>query len=254
MLEGISILPRGIGDGVQFTSLPENYFRATGKMLVDVSRPWYFDYNPYVIRDDDAKPSRVTELWNFGHKNKFEWPKLNNRSPAVYFSNAEIWAGVFNVPAILNRPRLYRFEDFPFTERHLILFQTHGKSHGEMPDHVIDHVVKKYGNTGRLYHIGLPDRPNIGIPKIETETLWDLARIISQARMLIGLDSGPAWIGACYPDLIVKKLRMRPSPDVLKSWVPLAMDNVHAHWDDRSQQIFNPTEDDIGFTMSYKRL
>jgi hypothetical protein len=254
MMQGITVLPRGIGDGVQFSSLPENYFRATGEKLIDISRPWFFDHNPYVIRDESAVPSKVTELWNFGHKNKYPWPTIKGRAQAVYVSNAEIHAAVFGVPVVLNRPRLYRYEDFPFSERHLILFQTHGKSHGELPDYIIEHVKEKYGRSGRLYHIGLPDRPNIGIPKIETETLWDLARLISQARMVIGPDSGPTWIAACFPDVITKKVRMRPSPDVLKDWVPLAQDNIHSFWDDRCQQIFNPTEDDIGFTMSYKKI
>jgi hypothetical protein len=49
---GISVNPKiGIGDGIQFSSVPENYFIATGKKLYDVSKPWFFDHNPYVTRE-----------------------------------------------------------------------------------------------------------------------------------------------------------------------------------------------------------
>lgn len=240
----------GVGDRIQFTSLPENYFRATGKKLVDVSRSWIFDHNPFVDRENKAE--KTTELWNFGPR-QYEWPRPRK---GVYQSNAEIWARAFGVAPTLIRPRLYKFEEFPFEKRELILFQTHGKSHGVMPDHVIDHVIKKYKPTNRLYHIGLPNTPDYGIPKISTPTLWDLAEIISQARMLIGPDSGPAWIAACYPDVIVKKVRLRNvhGSKPFDEWVPLEIDNHHSHWDDRAFMVHNKFEDDIGFTMSYRKL
>ncbi len=252
---GISIKPYiGVGDALQFSSLPENYFRAKGEKLFDVSRPWFFDYNPYVCRDDKETPTLVRELWNFGPHQKYEWPKLRTRPTNVYLSNAEIWAMVLNVPTIkLNRPRLYRYEDFPYQNREMILLHTHGRSHGTMPDHVIEHVLRKYGPTRKLYHIGV-DCPDLGITRIKTNTLWDLANVISRAKMVIGMDSGPAWVASCYPDVVVKKLRAKPSVDVLKDWVPLEMANIHAHWDDRSQQIFNVSEYDVGFTSSYRKI
>lgn len=248
---GISIRKTvGVGDAVQFTSVPENYFRATGKVLLDTKDWWVFDFNPYVYRDRGNRygitPEKTVELWQFEHH---PCP----REEGVFLSNAEHHAALMNVPVVLNRPRLYRYEDFPFHKRETILFQTHGKSHGKMPDHVIDHVLKKY-KGGNLFHIGLPSDPDIGIPKIETPDLWSLAKVISESRMLIGMDSGPSWIAACYPDVIVKKLRAYPEAPGFKTWVPLQANNIHSHWDDRMFQIFNPTEDDIGFTWSFKRI
>lgn len=250
---GVSIKPTiGIGDAIQFSSLPENYFRATGLRLVDVSRPWFFDFNPYVTRDPKDVPTKTTEMWNFS-PTQYEWPKI--RKQGVYLSNAEIWAAVYGVEQIvLNRPRLYRFEDFPFNLRDKILLHSHGRSHGAMPDHVIQHVLSKYRYTGQLYHIGLPSDPDLGIPKIITNTLWELAAVIAQAQMLICVDSGPSWVAACYPDVIIKKLRTKPSTDVIKDWVPLSIDNIHSYWDDRCHQIFNVSEDDIGFTSSYRKI
>lgn len=240
----------GVGDALQFSSLPENYYRATGKKLLDVSKPWFFDHNPYVTRTVSFVPSKTLQLWNFGHADKYEWPRPRAE---VYLSNAEIHAAVLGVPVVLNRPRLYKYEDTPFEKRSAILLQTRGISHGTMPKHVIDHVVKKYKPTGRLYHIGTPN-PEVNLPQITTPTLWDLARVISEASLFIGVDSGPGWIAACYPDVTLKILRTKPTPDIFKSWVPLQIQNIHSHWDDRCRQVFNPSEDDCGFTYSYRRL
>lgn len=259
---GISVKPTiGIGDGLQFSSLPENYYRATGKKLFDLSRPWFFDRNPYVVRDA-AEPLQVhidqtIELWNFS-PSSYQWPDPRlPHEPKVYLSNAEIWAGVLRVPVVLNRPRLYQYEDFPFSQREKILLHTSGMSHGEMPKHIVEHIIKKYAGTGQLFQVG-PKGPYAlewGLPRLETPTLWDFAELVSKARMFIGMDSGPSWIASCYHDVVVKKLRVKPNPpEEFSGWVPLKIHNIHSHWDDRIHQTFNVTDRDIGFTYSYKRL
>lgn len=243
----------GIGDGVQFTSLPENFFKRTGKKLIDVTCPWYLDYNPYIIRDPNIIPKKAHELWNYPRQ--YEWPKPRQ---SVYMSNAEIHCSVLGIqdPCLI-RPRLYRFEDFPFNKRETILFHPFGRSHGALPDYVIDHVIKKYNNDNYdLYQIGLESDPDIGIQRAITPTLWDLAELISKCRMLIGVDSGPSWIGICYPDVIVKKVRTKFQFGYCepKDWVPLDVYNEHSYWDDRAFQIFNTFEEDVGFTQSYQKL
>lgn len=253
-MKAIKIRKVGIGDGVQFTSLPENYYRATGKKLVDISRPWYFDFNPYIDRETDISTINekdITELWNY--PKLYEWPKIRE---SVYLSNAEIHAGVMGVrnPKLI-RPRLYRYEEYPFAKRDTILLQTHGKSHGVMPDHIIEHVLKKYRGTN-IYHIGLESDPNIGIPKISTPDLWELTRIIAQSKMLIGMDSGPSWIAAAYPDIVIKKVRAQFQYGYCepRDWVPLDVQNHHSFWDDRMFSIHNTSGDDMGFTQSYKNI
>lgn len=253
-MKAIKIRQVGIGDGVQFTSLSENYYRTFGRKLIDISRPWYFDYNPYVDRITqiaDVNEKDQIELWNY--PKKYEWPRVRD---SVYLSNAEIHASLFNIkhPKLI-RPRLYRFEDFKFNDREMILFHPFGKSHGAMPEHVIDHVLKKY-RSDHLYQIGLSTEPDIGIKRIKTETMWDLAEIISKSRMLIGIDSGPSWIACCYPDVVVKRVRVKFQYGYCEpnEWVPLDVKNPHSFWDDRAAQIFNTSDEDIGFTQSYKRL
>lgn len=244
----------GVGDKIQFSSLPENYFRATGEKLIDVSKCWMFDHNPFVVRDQE--PVETFELWNFPQIRPWSNPRVYTTDPAVYLSNAEVIASAFNIPVVLNRPRLYRFENFPFEKREKILFHPVGKSHGQLPNHVIDHVIKKYKPTGRLHQIGMPGDLDLGLPRIETKTLWELAEVISQARMFIGADSGPSWIAACYPDVVAKKVRTRKvhGQKDFHEWVPLEIANIHSHWDDRVFQIHNPTEDDRGAFPSYRRL
>lgn len=245
---GISIKPTiGVGDAVQFSSVPENYFAHTGQMLIDVSKPWFFDYNPYVIRDPVLPPTKVTEMWN--HNSPL--PKARN---FVFTSMAERHGIVLDVPyAKLKYPRLYRYEDFPFKQREMILVHIKGVSHDVMEPQVIDHILKKYKGLP-MAQVGLPNEPDIGIPRIKTETLWDLAKVCSEARMFIGLDSGPSWVARCYPDVIVKKVRNKPSLDVLKDWIPLEGTNIHSYWDDPISSVHNNSDDDVGFTSSYKRL
>lgn len=247
----------GIGDKVQFSSLPENYFRAKGEKLVDLSKSWIFDFNPYVLRNvDESKITRSVELWNFPQRRPWVAPRAYAGDPKVYLSNAEVAAAFLEVPVSLNRPRLYRYEYFPFSERKKILFHPIGKSHGILPDHVIEHVINKYGPTGELYQIGLSSDPDFGIPKIETPNFWALAKVVSEARMFIGADSGPSWVAACYPDVVVKKVRVRQvhGQKDMKDWIPLEQANIHAHWDDRIFSIHNVTVNDVGAFPSYRRL
>lgn len=249
---GFTIRSTRIGDGIQFTSLPENYYNKTGKKLIDVSKHWYFNFNPYVLRH--VEPKKTIELWNY--PKVYDLPLL--RKDKVYLSNSEIHASVLGVknPTLI-RPRLYAYEDhIPFSERTTILFHPFGISHGSLPNHVIKHVLQKYKGKD-LYQIGLPSDPDLGISRITSQDLWELASIISRARLFIGVDSGPSWIAACYPDVVVKKVRTlfqfgHTEPE---DWVPLSANNPHSFWDDRGLfQIFNTFEEDVGFTYSYKKL
>lgn len=248
---GFTIRPVGVGDGIQFTSLPENYFRKTGKKLIDVSKPWYLDYNPYVLRDKQA--DKIIELWNY--PKQYEWPKI--RSENVYLSNAEIHSSVFGIetPSLIH-PKLYCFEDVSFYERKNILFHPYGKSHGALPDEVIAHVLKKYKNEN-LFQIGLASDPDLGIQRILTSTLWELVRVISECRMLIGVDSGPSWIASCYPDIVIKKIRTKFQYGYCepKDWVPLDVNNSHSFWDDFSlAQIYNCSGTAQGAFRSYLEI
>ena len=100
MIEGISLggaHPIGIGDAIQFTSLPENYYRTTGKKLVDVSHHWVFDKNPFVLRG--VFPNKVHRLW--------ERVVCGNVGEGPFRSNAEVWAKMLGVEVHTRRPNLW---------------------------------------------------------------------------------------------------------------------------------------------------
>lgn len=250
---GISMRSTNIGDRLQFSSLPENFYKKTGQKLIAVDKPWFFDHNPYLETDPTIEPKKVVELWNF--PKSYDWPKPRT---SVYLTNAEIHLSILGVSnPVLNRPRLYQYEEFPFEERKDILFHPFGNSHGDLPEEVISHVVNKYSDTGNLIQIGLPEHPRVCSAIIYTPNLWDLASLISRARMFIGVDSGPSWIAACYPDVQTKKVRTRFQGGYCEpmDWVPLLIDNHHSHWDDPSIfKIYNCFEEDIGFTESFRKL
>ncbi len=249
---GISVKDaRGLGDTIQFSSVPENYFRATGRKVVDVDRSWIFDHNPFVVRD--VEPEKTINLWNYAPL-KYPWPVPGDNRPPIYHCNAEIWASVLGVknPGLI-RPRLYIHEDFPYHQRKKILLHTDGRSHGKLPEQVVDHLIKKYLPTGNLFLVGRPEDTR-GLPFIHTETVWDLAKECSEAAMFLGCDSGPSWIAACYPDVVIKKVRCRPGVEKYDTWTPLEVKNPHAHWDDRIFQIFNPDEHDRGPFQSYRKM
>lgn len=240
----------GIGDAIQFTTIPENYFLSTGQKVIDGTNHWVFDNNPYIIRNPDEiqqKLSKLTYGWNYN-------PRYIPKSRSCYTSMAEQHTGNLNITPFVRHPRLYQFENYPIEKRRRILLQTQGRSHGKMPDYIIDHVIKKYKHLP-LYHLCLPDHPDIGIPRLSTPTFWNMVEEISGCRMLIGLDSGPSWIACCYPDIVVKRLRMKPDLEQMKEWVPLDAKNIHAIWDDlQLHQVYNQSENDVGFTSSYRRI
>jgi len=257
----------GIGDALQFSSLPENFFRNYGQSLVDIDHHWIFDHNPYVTRFDKKKenlPDIIVDLWQ-----DYELLKCNMRkyalSPRVFTSNAEailsVMSHVFQdrPKVFLNHPRLYKFEDYPFEKREMILLHTTGRSNGEMPDFLINHIVKKYGPTGNLIQIAGPkDKIVPGLRVIRPFNIWAGAELISKAKMFIGPDSGLAWIAACYPDVQVKKIRLTKPWGIVGSWnewVPLQLGHPASHWDDLSLfQLYNLEEFDSGIFKSWREI
>lgn len=240
----------GIGDAIQFTSIPENYFKHFGEKLVDIDSHWVFDFNPYVIRNVE-RVSEVFQLWTL---HCVDTPTLF-RERTTMLSNAEAHSRHFNYPVVLNRPRLYQFEYYPYEQRQHVFLHVKGRSHGALPEHVVRHVLDKYGD--RVVVIGPQEDWIYDLPlkrHIHPKSMWELAAIISKAHMFIGVDSGPSWVAQCYPDVITKKVRMFPSVEALKNWVPLEWCRLGSYWDDRSAQIHNPSENDAGFTWSYQRL
>lgn len=97
----------GLGDKLIFTSFPENFFKNTGEKVIDLDGFWGFDFNPYVLRDQE--PTEVLNLWSeprreFGLEDFIKKP--------VHFSIAERTLELFpRFKTFLRHPRLYRWEN-----------------------------------------------------------------------------------------------------------------------------------------------
>ena len=93
---------------------------------------------------------------------------------------------------------------------------------------------------------------------IKPEDLWQAAWAISRCRMFIGVDSGLAWIAACYPDVQVKKIRLtKPWGQVgnWQDWIPLQLGHAASHWDDQTIfDLYNLEDYDSGIFKSWKRI
>jgi hypothetical protein len=254
---------QGLGDKLQFSSFPENYFRNTGEKVVDVDRAWIFDHNPHVIRD--AAPDRVIDLWTAPWPLRQGMTHQQYAAKPVFFSLAERTSSIFNHTAYLRHPRLYQFEDLPRLDRRVVLHTT-GKSippqkaQGEdapriLSGEIIEHVRSVYRDH-EIVQVGSKEDVDAGVVDCRgIPDIWEVVRIIAQAGTFIGVDSGPYWIAACFPRIFRKKVLMQYPPDYLRrQFVPMHIINLHVHWHDLSCLYFNRSRDDAGVTYSFLKL
>jgi hypothetical protein len=253
----------GMGDKLQFASFPENYHRNTGEKVIDLDRAWVFDHNPFAVRGQT--PTQIVNLW------RHLWPQLSGVNPRqfamkpIFFSTADRTAGIFNQVAYLRHPRLYIYEDLPRVDNRVVLHTTGSRKapiqwhDGEdqvrmLPEHIIDYVRTKY-RAYDVIQIGAKDDADAQVVDCRgLESIWATVKIIAQAAMFIGVDSGPSWISACYPGVFKKKVLVQYPPEFLRHpFVPMHMLVPPRHWHD-SFTYFNRSEDDAGVTHSYLKL
>lgn len=243
----------GIGDAIQFTSLPENYYFTTGEKLIETSQHWVFDHNPYVIRGGAKSFDGDTiDLWDrYLQADKSSFMHGNR-----YDSNAEIISAVFNVKTYLKRPNLYYVPKRKVVP-HGIIFHPDGISQRSMPTHVAEH----FGSQPRIVsqfcrQVGL--QPSLALSQFcavvtHTPKIWDLVSEIASCQQFIGIDSGPSWIASCFPYIWVKKILSNPKEFIDKK--PLTgSDHITWFWDESLADFYNTTNIDIGFTKSYLQL
>ena len=253
----------GIGDKLQFSSFPENYFRNTGQKVVDVDRVWIFDHNPYVVRD--AQPDRIINLWTQKWLEGDSVPLEDYKTKPVFSSIAERTSRIFGHTAYLRHPRLYQFEELPTLEKRIVLHTT-GKN---IPPHVAlgedrlrrlsEEIISRVRDVYAGYEIiQIGSASDVDAHVVDCRGLadiWEVTRLIAQARMFIGVDSGPYWIAASYPRIFRKKVMMQYAADYLREqFVPMHVLDPHSHWHDASCLYYNRTTDDAGVTYSYLKI
>lgn len=232
---------RGIGDKIQFTSVPENYYLATGQKLVDVDRCWVFDYNPFVVRDVDADdvidPAAVSmPILHFGR--------------TTFTSLAERNALMFGlIPARLKHPRLYRFEDAASSGATVV--HPCGVSQPSFSMDIVEHIRRVYPMT---VQVGAKDDPLWFSVDGRSDNIWDAVTHIARGSIFIGCDSGLSWIAACYPRVWNKKVLMQFAPHQLDDYLPMRLHSPHTHWHDSNFTYYNRFRFDSGITYSYLKL
>lgn len=238
----------GIGDKIQFTSVPENYFHQFGERLVDVDHSWVFDYNPYVVRQAKGEPlDQVFDPWDISPS-----PALPD-GRTTYHSLAERCALMFGVKkVVLKHPRLYRFEDEH--PQHDCVVHALGMSQPSMSKDIVDHIGRAYPES---VQVGRHDDPlwfPIDGRCAVGDSMWSSVLTIARARTFIGVDSGPSWIAACYPRVHKKKILMQYNSNELEDLVPMKVFSPETHWFDPAFTYFNRLRQDCGPTYSYLKV
>jgi hypothetical protein len=255
----------GIGDKLQFASFPENHYRHTGEKVIDLDSAWVFDHNPFVVRGEI--PTSTVNLW------MLRWPSYDGQVSAEklaaqpgLFSHADRTASIFYHVPYLRHPRLYIYEDLKRISNRVVIHTTGNRRapilthEGEdqariLSEDILDHIRKTY-RTWDLIQVGAKDDVDAGVVDCRgMENFWDAIKIIAQATVFIGVDSGPSWVAACYPGIFNKRILMQYPPEFLRSaFVPMHILRHHQHWHDSSFIYYNRSKDDAGVTYSYLKV
>jgi hypothetical protein len=230
---GITNYGSGIGDKIQFTALPENYFKSTGNKIIDLDKSWVFDYNPYIARDINPTIG-ITNLWISYPEGKF-------------LSGVDRINTVFNIKTTLRHPRLYHFESEEIVKNTLVVHSC-GKSFGTISDKVIAQILENYIEYN-IYQIGgQNDKKTPFINKLGL-SMWETIKLIASSEVFIGVNSGFMNIAKCYPK-IRKKVIINGiiNPEIFSP-------NCNGeYWIDYNWEYFNETENDIGISNSYLKI
>ena len=287
---GMFIDGEGIGDQLQFTSIPENYYKNTGDKIVDLKSFWGFDHNPYVERG--SCPEIIIDPYNnyYHSRESFlemmskgstdqsvaaKWPRTGS-----FLSKTEMYIPIFRgqigiensklvkqdnffgkIESIhLRHPRLYRYEELQGTELGTVCVHTTGKSEGgTIPDHVIDQISRNYKGY-KIYQVGgESDKTTPFINKLGLD-LWESAKLIASSQIFIGVNSSMMNIAQCYPRISRKVILIENEilkiDDIAGTYRPLSAyrEGCHADWIDYGWQYYNVYNSDCGITLTYKKI
>lgn len=240
---------RGIGDKIQFTSLPENYFLHTGRRMIDIEKEWIFDYNPFVERD--IQPDIIVNLWTLMGQYD-EYIKKNNlfhEYTGTIMKNCRM----LGIPCRIRTPKLYIYDDLIPNSKQICVHTNGVSEGGTIPDEVIAEIHKRYTQNGyNVIQIGGKNDRDTGFSDFRGAPLLETTKIIATSEMFIGVNSGMMNIANCYPRVRKKIVILQFSEERLKYFVPGS--NLFSHWIDFGLEYFNKFDYDVGITHSYKTI
>jgi hypothetical protein len=233
---GITILSPGIGDKLQFAHFPENYYLTNNEKIIDLDHQWFFDYNPFVVRNE--QPTETLNLWIESYKFK----------PRNSYSHSERFAFFLGrIRPYVRHPRLYRFENIKIIPNRICIHTTAKSDGGKIHDHVIDYISKTYNNFEIIQIGGKKDKKTNFMSKLGLD-LWATAELIASSAIFIGVNSSMMHIASCFPRVNRKIILNRND---LTVWKPMSENDP---WIDFNCQYFNQSEQDIGVTFSYRKI
>ena len=246
---GIVINAPGVGDLLQFSALPENFFVHNKEKLVDEKKLWIFDYNPYVLRD--VPTDKTIDLWHY------QQTRVNDRQAKgeIHHEMMGIVArtcAAFDVQCTLRHTRLYRFEDSKTVSRKVVV-HTNGKSEGGViSDKVINKIYQNYYDYD-IYQIGGKSDKPTPFKNLKGLGMWETAEQIASAEIFIGVNSSMMHIANAYPKVRKKILVTQYDYETLKKYRPTQCPPF-TPWIDYNCELYNEYDIDIGATMSYNKI
>jgi hypothetical protein len=233
----------GIGDAVQFSHIPENFYKFTGKKVFDVSNSWIYNDNPFVERGTPSEP--ISETLNPWILSREFYHGFKSHAERFFdFYNRRNNKNFKNPP--LRHLRLYSFEQSPIKTNRIVIHTTGKSEIVPMTDEVIEYIAKAYSGYEIIQTGGLNDKKTPFINKLGLD-LRSTIELIATSAIFIGVNSGMMNIANCYPR-VNKKILL---PRDLENFSPLSKDNT---WFDYGVNYYNYTENDIGATFSYLKL
>jgi hypothetical protein len=248
-----------IGDRLIFSGIPQMYYEQTGKKVVDLDDVWFWDENPYVVRN--AKVKSTVPLQMIADKSTFH-DYLRNMPN--FLSIVDKYCAYLGLECTLRHPRLYRYEGIDRIPNKIVLCtqgNLQGHMMGESKDRVLsDEVIEQIRKNYKKYNIvqigTINDKKANGDNIIDCRGLdiWDSAKEIAESSMYIGVNTGTYWIANCYPHISKKVILCEYSYESLKYFIPMNVKNHHTSWQDWGTQFFNIYEKDCGVTTSFKKI
>lgn len=239
----------GIGDKLQFTSIPENFYFTHGYKIIDVDKSWVYDYNPYV--DRESKADEIYNPWasqNINIENKIR----NNELKYELLGLSLRAAAALDLNIRLRHNRLYIYEDQPIESKKVVI-HTNGRSEGgQINDEIIDQIYENY-NGYQIYQIGGKDDRNTPFIDMRGLDVWKTAEFIASAEIFIGVNSSMMHLANCYTKVRKKIIILQYNQEDLKYFYPSAY-HKYTHWIDYNNELYNQYDYDIGATMSYKKI
>lgn len=245
---GLNLNGFGIGDDLILSSLPENFYKNTGRKMVGYSVRGILDHNPFIERDGPAPDFWVNSAQVCDAASLIAGGDRGIRILSIPDKHRY----AFGLPkCYLRHPRLYIFED-SVTQKDKICIHTTGSSiGGRLSDDVISQIKINYKDYKLVQVGGVNDKIFPGSEDKRGLNLFDTAKEISESAIFIGVDSSNLHIASCYPRVRKKLVLNYFSEKELEIYSPLYS---NAAWWEFNIETYCNSQHDIGAAMSYLKI